>query len=102
VLGGEEAPSPELRGICPEMPSCGGEGEGIDMYIRSVCKKVSVKNILNFGKYKKKLTKGYTIVILFYLFNIVQNTKYFLMRIFLHTPLQYISFHIFNTIIFTT
>jgi hypothetical protein len=77
----------------------------IDMFMRIVCKKVPIKNTLNFWKYKKNkfLTKGYTIIILFHyhllseicLFYIVQNTQYFLTGLFcIHHTRIYLSIYL--------
>jgi hypothetical protein len=62
------------------------------MIIRSVCKKLLVKNTLNFGKYKKKTNfwqkiHYYNTILLPFTvgtlsFYIIQNTKYFLTGLF--------------------
>jgi hypothetical protein len=77
-----------------------------DIYMRSVRKKVPLKNTLYFGKYKKDkfLTKRYTILILFTIRNLsfLYLLKYnmFFNETFLHTLLLYISIYVFNAISF--
>jgi hypothetical protein len=78
--------------------------------MRSICKKVPLKNTLYFRKYKKDkfLTERYIILLLHYyyllseicLFYISQNTTYFLTGLFcIHFFCKYLSIY-FNIIIF--